>query len=145
MSHVFGSLSGRRVLIVDDSAQMASVLEDVFVGCGADVAVCNSGRDAMMRLQLETFDMVIFDLVMPSPDGWEVLGFMRQATPAMVGRTILLTGDRCRRGALRGIDDSQVHVVCKPFDIGSLRAGADVETFPALRTWFTCLPSGRLK
>lgn len=118
------SMENRNVLIVDDSVQITALLEEVFSGFGARVSVVNNGSDAMMRLQLGSYDLILLDLVMPSPNGWDVLGFIREALPTMLGRTILLTGDRYHHWQLPQLDDTNVRVIYKPFDLGALKSQA---------------------
>ena len=124
MSGSFSILRDRRILVVDDSVQITSLLDEVFTQCGSDVLAVNSGREALDRLTAEDFDLVILDLVMPRPNGRDVLGFMRQAIPEVLHRTLLLTGDRYHHAAVSGIDESEIQIIYKPFDISLLRAAA---------------------
>jgi len=117
----YQALAGRRVLVVDDSPAITSLMKEVFASCGASVFVANDGRQAMLRIQLEPYDLVLLDLKMPAPDGWQVLRFMRRVRSELVGRTILLTGDRYGQDTLRGIDTAALPAVYKPFDVSRLR------------------------
>ena len=124
MSDAFRILRDRRILIVDDSVQITSLLDEVFTQCGSTVMTANSGQAAMVKLQSEEFDLVILDLVMPAPNGWDIVGFMRQARPEMLSRTILLTGDRYHKKTVHDIDETEIYVVFKPFNLRMLRAAA---------------------
>ncbi|MDP6545895.1 MAG: response regulator [Phycisphaerae bacterium] len=125
MSDSFSVLRDRRILVVDDSVQITSLLDEVFTHCGSTVVTANSGQDAMVMLASESFDLVILDLIMPRPDGRDVLVFMRQARPEILPRTLLLTGDRYHNNsALSGIDESEIQILYKPFDLSLLRAAA---------------------
>ncbi len=115
-------LAGRRILIVDDSRQITSLLRDVFASCEARTTGVNNGQTAMVQLQLGAFDLVLLDLVMPAPDGWDVLRFMRSVQPGLLERTILLTGDRYHCGPVRHIGETDIPVVYKPFDVYELRS-----------------------
>ena len=70
-------LNGKRVLVVDDSPEMTSLLAEVFADAGARVTQANRGQDAMDLLAADRFDLVLMDLTMPQPDGWRVLRFVR--------------------------------------------------------------------
>jgi len=120
----FRILRDRRILIVDDFVQITSLLDEIFTRCGATVVTANSGRQALGALQDEEFDLVILDLVMPAPNGWDVLRFMRCNRAEMLGRTILLTGDRYHNTLLRDLSETEVCVVFKPFNLRLLRASA---------------------
>jgi DNA-binding response OmpR family regulator len=124
MSGSFSILRGRRILVVDDSVQITSLLDEVFTQCGSAVVPVNSGTEALGLLRSDEFDLVILDLIMPPPDGRDILGFMREAKPETLGRTLMLTGDRYHDNAVIGIDDAEIQVIYKPFDISLLRAAA---------------------
>lgn len=118
------SLTGRKILIVDDSVQMTGLLQEVFVDCGADVVATNSGHTAMIMIQLDSFDLIILDLLMPKPNGWDVLHFIKNVNPALMDRVILLTGDQYHRSTLQGISNMDLQVVFKPFEVEELRVKA---------------------
>jgi DNA-binding response OmpR family regulator len=124
MSDTFSVLRDRRILVVDDSVQITLLLDEVFTHCGSTVVIVNSGQEALGMLTSEEFDLVILDLVMPPPNGRDVLGFMRETRPEILSRTLLLTGDRYHPGAVSGIDDSEIQILYKPFDLTLLRAAA---------------------
>ncbi|MDP6545898.1 MAG: response regulator [Phycisphaerae bacterium] len=124
MFDAFRTLRDRRILIVDDSVQITSLLDEVFSECGSTVVTANSGREALSRLQTGEFDLVILDLVMPEPNGMDVVEFMRKTRPEMLDRTILLTGDRYHHQKLHDIDETEIYIVFKPFNLSLLRSAA---------------------
>ncbi len=124
MSDAFKILRDRRVLVVDDWVQITSLLDEVFTECGSAVVTVNSGHEALSKLQAEEFDLVILDLVMPAPNGLDIVGIMRKTRPEMLNRTILLTGDRYHHQLLHDIGEMEIQVVYKPFNLRLLRAAA---------------------
>jgi two-component system chemotaxis response regulator CheY len=67
-----------RLLVVDDS----KVMRDMIVAClrgirGSSFVHAASGLEAIERLSLEKFDIVVLDLNMPDIGGIEVLEFVR--------------------------------------------------------------------
>ncbi|MCK4602448.1 MAG: response regulator [Phycisphaerae bacterium] len=120
----FSALAGKNILVVDDSTQINSLLKEVFTDCGAKVTTASTGHSAMLLIQLGSFDLILLDLVMPKPDGWDLLNFMQRIKPQLLNRVILLTGDRYRDTTLRTISKTLMHVVFKPFDVDALRAKA---------------------
>jgi len=118
-----GVLAGRSVLVVDDCPDVASLIVDVLRGCGADCATAHSGREAMTAIQLGDPDLLVLDLAMPSPNGWDVLDFIRVVRPALLERTLLLTGGR-RPSRAPGFAGRGLPIVKKPFRIEALRAAA---------------------
>src|SRR5688572_22149281 len=52
----------RRILIIDDQDDLATALEEVFIGQGHSVALLESRADALEVPNFEQFDLVITDL-----------------------------------------------------------------------------------
>ena len=124
MTDMLEPLAGRRVLVVDDSIEITALIRDVFAERNAVVTIANSGSQAMLLIQFFNFDLVLLDIVMPAPDGWDLLEFMRTRMPDLLARTILLTGDRYSRETLRRLGETRMAVVYKPFDLEELWAVA---------------------
>jgi len=118
----FAALSGKAVLVIDDFLPLARMVTDVFRGCGASVETATSGHEAMIQVQVGDFDLIVLDLVMPKPDGWEVLEFVTQVAPELLRRTVLLTGDHYNRGTACRALASGLPVIHKPFSVDYLRA-----------------------
>lgn len=74
------SLTGLRVLVLDDDADTRDLLERVLAHAGATVFVSASSSEAIALLEHEApaFDAVISDIGMPGEDGFAFLRRMRQ-------------------------------------------------------------------
>ena len=124
MADLRNQLAGRRVLILDDCEAITALLKEVFASCGAEVTAVNCGQTALMLLQCSSFDLLLLDLVMPSPNGWDILGFLQASRPDMLGRTVVLTGDQYHHSTLQHVYQARVRAVFKPFDVERLRQAA---------------------
>ncbi len=62
-----------RMLIVDDKANMRTMLESAFAEHAYDVTTASSGEDAIQYIEEHTFDIVITDFNMPGKSGIDVL------------------------------------------------------------------------
>ncbi|HNO78276.1 MAG TPA: response regulator [Phycisphaerae bacterium] len=74
---VEASLSGRRILVVDDNATNRRILEDVLSAWECSVSSVASGPEALDLLKtnaasVSPFELVILDVQMPEMDGFEV-------------------------------------------------------------------------
>jgi DNA-binding response OmpR family regulator len=116
--------AGRRMLVVDDSPPITTLIREILEMDGARVFTVNTGSAAILQLELGTFDLVVLDLLMPDPGGWQVLRYIRSNRPGLLERIVLLTGDRYRRDTLRRIARVDLPVVYKPFDLEELRSAA---------------------
>lgn len=66
-------LDGRRVLIVDDDADVRTSIELAFRGEGAATSIAADGAQAMRSLQSEAPELVILDMMLPQRSGLLVL------------------------------------------------------------------------
>ncbi|MDI1448244.1 PAS domain S-box protein [Polyangium sp. 6x1] len=110
------------VLVVDDDAVSRHVLTQALAGAGIPVATAASGTEALAWLAERDASLVLLDLVMPQPDGFEVLRHLREDTrigdvPVVV-LTALDTDDDITRAFDAGADD----FVRKPFRPAELLA-----------------------
>jgi signal transduction histidine kinase len=117
------SLSGMRILVVDDDADSREIASKALSVTGASVTQASSGSEALEHWGRERFDVLICDLAMPGMDGYEVLRRIRGVFHSNGGhrsRAIALTAlasDSDRQAVLAaGFDD---HLV-KPFDFPDL-------------------------
>ena len=88
------SLSGIRVLVVDDIQTNREVLEGGLVAMGMEVAGAESGRDALRMARDgaaagRPFDIGILDLMMPGMDGIELARALR-SEPDLAGMHLVL-------------------------------------------------------
>jgi CheY-like chemotaxis protein len=123
MSHA-RALDGRKILVVDDSTDMTSLLADVFADAGARVTEANGGEDAMRLMVAEDFDVIFLDLSMPDPDGWAVLQFMQAFHADLLPRTIVLTAHAYGRAEARWPKGIPTAYMLKPFLLTDLMAQA---------------------
>jgi CheY-like chemotaxis protein len=63
---------GRTILVADDSATIRKIVELTFSDTGYRVEAVTGGRDAMAALDSLQPDVVLADVVMPEPSGYEL-------------------------------------------------------------------------
>ena len=68
-----------RILIVDDDARNADLLEAHLDGSGYDTRVVNSGEDALAAARDWTPDVILLDVMMPKVSGFDVCQRLRSA------------------------------------------------------------------
>jgi CheY-like chemotaxis protein len=116
-----GDRAPLRVLLVDDNADAANVLQESVCALGHDVRVAHDGVSALAAAAGFEPDLVLVDIGLPGMDGYELAGHLRRlGTPPR--RMVALTGygraEDYRRSREAGFDE---HIV-KPMDIETLRA-----------------------
>jgi PAS domain S-box-containing protein len=110
------------ILVVDDDAVSRHVLCQTLARAGLETTALSSGGEALAWLERNTPSLVLLDLVMPQPDGFAVLRFIRARreiadTPVVV-LTALDSDEEIERVFSSGADD-YVH---KPFRSAELVA-----------------------
>lgn len=109
-----------RLLLIEDSAELAKWLAKALHGGGYAVDVTHDGQAADHLLFSQTYDAVILDLGLPTMDGLTVLRRLRARSnnvPVMVLTARGELNDRIT-GLNLGADD----YLAKPFDLSELEA-----------------------
>jgi CheY-like chemotaxis protein len=114
-------LPERRILVVDDNRDAADSLSMLLQFLGADVNVAYDGESALEALRSSRPSVMLLDLGMPSPDGYEVAKRVRQDPQFRDLVLIALTGwgqaENRRRTQAAGFN---YHLV-KPVELDALR------------------------
>jgi signal transduction histidine kinase len=71
------SLTGLRVLVVDDEADTRELLRKVLEGCGSEVTTAGSAAEALAAFVESKPDVLVSDIGMPEEDGYELIGKLR--------------------------------------------------------------------
>ena len=107
-----------RVLVVDDEHHILDLVDEVLPDSDYSVECVGSGEEAMDRLTVQDFDLLISDLRMPGISGRELVEWVRQNDKN--AKVLLLTGD-VASGEMRDfIASSGARCLAKPFRIGEL-------------------------
>jgi len=108
-----------QILVVDDEADLVSVMRDALTREGHDVTTATGGNEGIQKFRRGTFDAVLTDLGMPDVSGWEVARVVRKEG----GRKVVL-GLVTGWGATVSDEVMDAHgidfVVSKPFEVGTL-------------------------
>ncbi|MBI2467520.1 MAG: response regulator [Candidatus Rokubacteria bacterium] len=83
----------RRVLAVDDDPSILAVIKDILSKAGYTISVVPNGVEALRRLEVDLYDLVITDLRMPEMSGVELITHLQKdATYSKIPIIILATG-----------------------------------------------------
>ena len=116
----------KRVLIVEDDANLRVVIRMVLERAGYEVAEARHGEAALESIGIELPDAVIADMTMPVMGGVELIDRI-QSNPATASLPIvLLSGLRVDSAVSRRVNA----VVLKPFEPADLIASIDRALVP---------------
>jgi len=71
----------KRILVVDDDAQIRKMLREILEREGFAVVAAANGKDAVSLYQNQPTDLIITDLIMPERDGVETIMEFMQLNP----------------------------------------------------------------
>ena len=109
------------ILIVEDQATTADMLETYFKNEGYRVDAVLWGKDALAFVDETVPDLVVLDIHLPDLDGYEVCRHLRTHERTKHVPIIFLTKKRKLNAKLKGLELGAVDYVTKPFDIRELR------------------------
>jgi DNA-binding response OmpR family regulator len=109
----------KRILVVEDDAALARVLQDNLVFEGFEVRCVGDGSLAVQAAREAVPDLVILDLMLPGRDGFELVSLLREGGAVPI---IILTARAQKADKLRGLNLGADDFVTKPFDLDELLA-----------------------
>jgi two-component system response regulator HydG len=109
-----------RLLVVDNDEALARAMEESLAKVGYECVVATSGPEGARRIETDTFDIVVTDLVMNDVDGMEILARARQALPD--AEVILVTGHATVPKAVEAMQQGAFNFLEKPITTNRLRA-----------------------
>ena len=114
-----GKKAGKRILLVDDDAEIVESLRLALESNGYTVLVARDGNQGLALSERENPDLVILDMMMPKRSGFLVLEKMRRTRETPM-RVIMITANEGSRhkayAEMLGVDD----YIRKPFPMDRL-------------------------
>ena len=105
-------MSGARILVVDDNADIRSLVTELLRRAGHDVVEAGDGRAGLRALHSSPPDLVVLDVSMPGLDGWQTLERIRDLSDVPV---LMLTARAEELERVRGLQAGADDYVTKPF------------------------------
>ncbi|MGA1835926.1 response regulator transcription factor [Herbiconiux sp. 11R-BC] len=109
-----------RILLVEDDARLALMLEQLLHAEGYDTVLARDGQRALHEGLTQEFDAIVLDRGLPVIEGLDVLNRLRDRgvlTPALILSALSNPADR-----VEGLDRGAEDYLGKPFDIDELLA-----------------------
>ena len=111
-----------RILVVDDNASNRDLLFRRLSHDGHHVARADSGRRALEILEVEDFDLILLDLLMPDLNGFQVLERLKADERWHDIPVIMISGLQETDSVIRCIEAGAEDYLAKPFNPVLLRA-----------------------
>jgi DNA-binding response OmpR family regulator len=109
-----------KLLIVEDSQRLRKALHLGLKNLGFAVDATGNGREAIGYLRINTYDVVLLDLMLPEVDGLSILREIR--TRKKDSAVIIISAKDQVDDRIVGLDQGADDYLCKPFDFDELHA-----------------------
>jgi two-component system, OmpR family, KDP operon response regulator KdpE len=112
-------MAQQNILVVDDEAPMRKLLSTNLKASGYTVLAAEDGTEALKLIEEHPFDLLLLDVNMPGPNGFQVLEAVRRSAEMPI---LMLSGRVRERDKVEALDLGADDYVGKPFSITELMA-----------------------
>ena len=112
-------MTQHNILVVDDEAPMRKLLSTNLKASGYTVLAAADGTEALKLIEEHPFDLLLLDVNMPGPNGFQVLEAVRRSAEMPI---LMLSGRVRERDKVEALDLGADDYVGKPFSITELMA-----------------------
>lgn len=109
-----------RILTIEDDPAIRRGIVDALTFAGYQVSEAANGDAGLRMATTEPFDLLLLDVVLPGPDGLEILSAVRQRHPTQP--VIMLTARGSEDDRVAGLQQGADDYVVKPFSVKELLA-----------------------
>ncbi|MEJ7837910.1 MAG: response regulator [Thermomicrobiales bacterium] len=108
----------RRILIVEDQADVAQLIDVVLKGEGYSVAIAKDGAQGLMLARDWNPDLILMDIMLPGVDGGALIERLRQEPETADLPIIAMSASRTLRDRTAELQADAL--LSKPFDVDAL-------------------------
>lgn len=111
-----------KILVVDDDLSIRELISDLLTDRGMEVRCAVSGEEALGILSLESFDLILLDIMMGGISGIELCQKVRDSVNCPI---IFLSAKKTVRDIVDGLGVGADDYITKPFSLEELSARVD--------------------
>ncbi len=109
-----------QILIIEDENKIANFLRRGLLEESYAVDIASDGEDALYKFDINEYDLIVLDLMIPKVDGIQVCRTIRQKNPHIP--ILMLTAKDAVEDKVAGLDAGADDYVTKPFSFTELSA-----------------------
>jgi DNA-binding response OmpR family regulator len=110
------------VLIVEDDVHIRDLIALHLDLEGLQTSAIADGREALDRVTIEPFDLILLDLMLPGLDGISICRALRRSGPNRDAPVLMLTARREESDKVLGLESGADDYLAKPFGVRELVA-----------------------
>ena len=115
-------MTSTRILVVDDEADINTILTVTLRRAGYEVTSAADGLEAVEAVHRQAPDLILLDVMMPRADGLETLRRIREHAPTAHVPVIMLTAKAALTDKMKGFERGADDYVAKPFEPAEILA-----------------------
>ncbi|MFH2220258.1 MAG: response regulator [Pseudomonadota bacterium] len=112
-----------KILVVDDERQICQNVEKILARNNYQVAVAGSAKEALKKMEKESFSLLLSDIVMPDINGLDLLERVKSRWPQT--KAVMMTAYASTETAVKAIRLGALDYICKPFTPDELRSAVE--------------------
>jgi len=112
----------QKILIIDDSKPIHALLQARLNSEPVELHFASDGEAGFARAIELSPDLILLDIDMPRPDGFEVCRRLKDEPRTMQIPIVFLTGDTSTEQKIKGLELGATDYITKPFEPAELRA-----------------------
>ncbi|MBI2170890.1 MAG: response regulator transcription factor [Chloroflexi bacterium] len=109
----------QRILVVDDEPETVKYVSANLRARGFDVVTAHDGTEGLKQAEEQVVDLILLDLNMPGPDGFEVCRRIRDSSEVPI---IILSARGREQDKVKALDLGADDYMTKPFGVDELMA-----------------------
>lgn len=114
-----------KILIVDDIPKNIQILGNILKNKSYHISYAQSGREALALIDVNDFDLILLDIMMPGMDGYEVCKNLKSREKTKDIPIIFLTAKADKESVVNGFRSGAEDYLTKPFNAEELLARVD--------------------
>lgn len=120
-----------KLLVVDDDENIRNLLEAMLGALGCEVITAENGTHALELVELNQFDMILLDLMMPGLSGIGVLKMLKDNPDTSEIPVVLVTAIDGSDEIMSGYQHGATYYITKPFNPDQIVYAIDLALAPA--------------
>jgi DNA-binding NtrC family response regulator len=113
-----------KILVVDDDERMLKSIVNILMEKGYEPSIAKNGKEALMKIEDEFFNVLLLDIRLPDMTGIELLSLIKDTKPKM--KIIIITGYPDAKTAIDAVNKKADAYLIKPYNPNELLEQIDL-------------------